>query len=206
MKILIIDDDKSLRYMLGEICKYAGWDFITAENGKRGLDVFQREKPDLLLIDYHMPEMDGYETLIEIRKLNHQIPVIILTVDERQEIANQFLEQGATDFALKPVKAPDIIARIQLHIRLANMQDTHHNQDDVFTTKGISKKTLNHIADYMQSTASPASVDQIAKEVGLAYPTVYRYVMHLLEIGKAKQITSYQRIGRPKMLYEWYTN
>jgi two-component system response regulator DctR len=149
--------------------------------------------------------MDGYQTLIEIRKLNHHIPVIILTVDERQEIANRFLDQGATDFALKPVKAPDIIARIQLHIRLANIQDTQQNQDEVFTTKGISKKTLNHIADYMQSINTPAPVDQIAKEVGLAYPTVYRYIMHLLDIGKAKQITSYQRIGRPKMLYEWYT-
>ncbi|MFZ3576867.1 response regulator [Virgibacillus sp. DJP39] len=206
MKILIIDDDQSLRYMLGEICKYAGWDFITAENGKQGVEIFQSEHPDVLLIDYHMPEMNGYDTLIEIRMINHHVPIIILTVDERQEIANQFLEQGATDFALKPVKAPDIIARIQLHIRLANMQDTQNVQSEVFTTKGISKKTLNHVTGYMQSVNAAASVDEIAKEVGLAYPTVYRYVMHLLETGEVKQITSYQKIGRPKMLYKWYTN
>lgn len=206
MKILIIDDDQSLRYMLGEICKYAGWEFITAENGKQGLKAFQSEAPDVLLIDYHMPEMDGYQTLIEIRKLNHHVPIIILTVDERQEIADQFLEEGATDFALKPVRAPDIIARIQLHIRLANMQDTQNIQEEVFTTKGISKKTLNHVATYMQSLDAPASVDQIAKEIGLAYPTVYRYVMHLLDTGQAKQITSYQKIGRPKMLYRWFTS
>ncbi|WP_174614610.1 response regulator [Virgibacillus ihumii] len=206
MKILIIDDEKSLRYMLGEICKYAGWDFVPAENGKVGLDIFQRENPDVVVIDYHMPEMDGFQTLMEIRKLNYHVPIIILTVDERQEIADQFINEGATDFALKPVKAPDIIARIQLHIRLTNMQETKEKHEEVFATKGISKKTLQHIANYMQSLDQPASVDKIAKDIGLAYPTVYRYIMHLLENGQARQVTSYQKIGRPKMLYQWYTN
>ncbi len=205
MKILIIDDDKSLRYMLGEICKYANWEFVTAENGKQGIRVFQQENPDLLLVDYHMPEMDGYQTLIEIRKMNNFVPVIILTVDERQEIADQFLEQGATDFALKPVKAPDIIARIQLHFRLTNLQSKKQNHKEVYAVKGISKKTLAYIADAIKNVDKPLSVDEIAKQVDLAYPSVYRYVMHLMDEGHVKQITSYQKLGRTKMLYKWYT-
>ncbi|WP_028783968.1 response regulator [Thalassobacillus devorans] len=205
MNILIIDDDHSLRYMLKEICKYAGWDSIAAENGYQGVELFKEVKPDLVLVDYHMPEMDGLQTVKMLRKMDTVTPLIVLTVDERQEIADEFLKEGASDFALKPVKAPDIIARIQLHIRLANIQDVQKNEGDVFTEKGISKKTLTLIADYLETNSQPCSVDDISKEVGLAYPTVYRYLMHLLEVGKVKQIVSHQRIGRPKNLYKWYT-
>ncbi|MBM7553162.1 response regulator [Thalassobacillus pellis] len=205
MNILIIDDDQSLRYMLREICKYAGWDSVVAENGVEGLDKFREIKPDLALVDYHMPEMDGLKTVKKLREEDIHTPIIVLTVDERQEIADQFLQAGASDFALKPVKAPDIIARIQLHIRLANIQEFQNNEVDVYTTKGISKQTMNHISEYLQQQQDAIPVDQISKRVGLAYPTVYRYLMHLLEIGKVKQTVSHQKIGRPKKLYQWFT-
>lgn len=206
MKILIIDDNPSLRYMLSEICEYAGWTPIACENGREGVQQMIESKPDIVLVDYHMPEMDGIEVVAKIRALNHNIPILALTVDERQEIADQFLEAGATDFALKPVKAPDIISRIQLHARLANIANRQENEENVFVTKGISRTTLSHITQHLTTMKAASSVDEIAKEVGLAYPTVYRYVMQLLEEGKLKQIESLQKIGRPKKLYKWYQN
>ncbi|QSS99996.1 response regulator [Pontibacillus sp. ALD_SL1] len=205
MNILIIDDDSSLRYMLQEICNHAGWDSQTAENGKQGVDLFNQAPFDLILVDYHMPEMDGLQTVKEIRKTNPSIPILVLTVDERQEIADQFLKEGATDFALKPVKAPDMISRIQLHVQLSNIKESQNQNDNVYSTKGISKGTLSYVEEYLKKQNEPTSVDEISKKVDLAYPTVYRYVMHLLEEGKVKQVVSHQKIGRPKKLYQWYT-
>ncbi|MDQ0246621.1 two-component system response regulator DctR [Bacillus fengqiuensis] len=208
MNILVIDDDPSIQYMLSEICEFAGWNVHTADNGKEGLNVFVEKGADVVLVDYHMPEMDGIKTVGELRNRDVDVPILVLTVDERQEIADRFLEVGATDFALKPVKAPDMISRIQLHARLAKLtrsasQQTSIEERDVFVTKGISKRTLCHISDFLRSNREPFSVDTISKEVGLAYPTVYRYMMHLLDEGKVEMIVSYQRMGRPKNLYQW---
>ncbi|WP_079477751.1 response regulator [Halobacillus salinus] len=206
MKILIIDNDESLRYMLTEFCKHANWESDTAENGRQGVDKFLQGAYDVILVDYHMPEMDGLQTVREIRKHNENIPILVLTVDERQEVADRFIEEGATDFALKPVKAPDLISRIRLHVQIANMKHVKKEEEDVFTAKGISKGTLQQIAEFLKKNRDPYPVDAISKEIGLAYPTVYRYLMYLLEEGKVKQVVSHQKIGRPKKLYKWYTH
>ncbi|MDC3411914.1 response regulator [Aquibacillus sp. 3ASR75-11] len=205
LKVLIIDDDARLRYTLSEICKHPGWVPFQAENGYQGLQLLLEERMDMILADYHMPEMDGMQFVKEARKQDPHIPILVLTVDERQEIADRFLEEGASDFALKPVKAPDIIARMKLHARLANIATTQEEQEDIFVTKGISKTTLSHIVHYLKQNKEPISVDEISDEIGLAYPTVYRYIMYLLEIGKVKQSTSYQKIGRPKKVYQWFS-
>ncbi|SFK41432.1 two-component system, CitB family, response regulator DctR [Halobacillus dabanensis] len=206
MKILIMDNDESLRYMLTEFCKHAQWDSETATNGREGVDMFLKKNYDVILVDYHMPEMDGLQTVREIRKHNSTVPILVLTVDERQEVADRFLEEGATDFALKPVKAPDLISRIKLHAQIANMKNAQVEEEDVFTAKGISKGTLQSISNYLQKNRDAYPVDEISKEIGLAYPTVYRYLMHLLEEGKVKQVVSHQKIGRPKKLYKWYAH
>ncbi|ELK46365.1 response regulator [Halobacillus sp. ACCC02827] len=206
MKILIMDNDESLRYMLTEFCRHAQWESDTAENGRQGVAKFLENSYDVILVDYHMPEMDGLQTVREIRKHNSVVPILVLTVDERQEIADKFLEEGATDFALKPVKAPDLISRIKLHAQIANMKLVQEDEEDVFTAKGISRGTLQSISDFLKKNKEPYPVDYISKEIGLAYPTVYRYLMHLLEEGKVKQVVSHQKIGRPKKLYQWYAH
>ena len=163
MKILIMDDDKSLRYMLSEIFEFAGWDPVAYPNGREGIEGFLKHGADIILVDYHMPEIDGLETVRLIREQNQQIPILVLTVDERQEIADQFLDAGATDFALKPVKAPDLIARVQLHKRLLDMtktvQASTKTQYEMFVTKGISKSTLSYIERYLSACKQPSTVE-----------------------------------------------
>jgi two-component system, CitB family, response regulator DctR len=215
MRILVIDDDATVRFMLGEICEAAGWLVEMGSNGREGLDAFTHHTFDVVLVDYHMPEMDGLVTVQELRKLDMEIPILVLTVDERQEIADRFLDNGATDFALKPVKAPDLISRIQLHIRLAQLTRSARSQGkaehtdegldpSLYAIKGIGKNTLEHIVNYLRSIGEPCTIDQITKEVGLAYPTVYRTLTHLMQKGKVRTIISYQKVGRPKNKYEWF--
>ncbi|KGK85086.1 response regulator [Desulfosporosinus sp. HMP52] len=207
MRIIIMDDEQSLRYTLSEIFTFAGWDPVAYPNGRAGIKGFLSHGADIILVDYHMPEMDGLETVRLIREKDQQIPILVLTVDERQEIADRFLDAGATDFALKPVKAPDLIARVQLHMRLLDMtkavQASPKMQYEVFVTKGISKSTLSYIERYLTDCQQPTTVEQIAKELSLAVPTVYRYLTYLVQNGKVQSIPSYQKIGRPKNRYCW---
>lgn len=200
MKILVVDDDESVRYMLKEICDFAEWRVIACNNGKEGVEQFLKNQIDVVLVDFHMPEMDGLMTVHEIRRFNKEVPILVLTVDERQEIADLFLEKGATDFALKPIKAPDLISRIQLHKRLF---EATKKKDDVFVTKGMSQTTLSYVSVFLQSCSHPCAIAEIIKEVGLAYPTVYRCLVHLIQKEKVRKIVSYQKMGRPKHLYQW---
>lgn len=207
MRILIMDDDPSLRYMLSEIFAFVGWDPVTYPNGKEGIKGFLSDGADIILVDYHMPEIDGLETVRLIREQDQQVPILVLTVDERQEIANRFLDEGATDFALKPVKAPDLIARVQLHKRLLDMTKTYEStpkiQYEAFVTKGISKSTLSYIEGYLKACEQPSTVEEISQELGLATPTVYRYMTYLIKKEKVQPIPSYQKTGRPKNRYHW---
>ena len=207
MRIIIMDDEQSLRYTLSEIFTFAGWDPIAYPNGREGIKGFLNHGADIILVDYHMPEIDGLETVRLIRKQDQQIPILVLTVDERQEIADRFLDAGATDFALKPVKAPDLIARVQVHMRLLDMtktvQATPKMQYEVFVTKGISTSTLSYIERYLTACQQPSTVEEISKELSLAVPTIYRYLAYLVQNGKVRSIPSYQKIGRPKNRYCW---
>lgn len=206
MKILIVDDDEIIRYSLIEICIFAGWQATAVGNGQEGLLVFDKQGADVVLVDYHMPGMDGLTMVKELRKRTADVPILVLTVDERQSIAEKFLDAGATDFAIKPVLAPDLISRIQLHIRLVKLTRSSSGIptfEEVYVTKGISKATLSHVTRYLQTRKDPSYIEDIVKDLGLAYPTVYRYVTYLTQQGKVRVIVSYQKVGRPKHQYQW---
>lgn len=204
IKILIIDDDGDIRYTISEICRYGGWEPLLASNGMEGLESFKVHRPDLVMVDYHMPVRDGLETVGQIRQLDHGVPILVLTVDERQEIADRFLDQGATDFALKPIKAPDLIARIRVNLQIGLLQQQKkQQQEDFFVTKGISSSTLTIIEDFLKKQQQPLTIEEINKQVNLAYQTVHRYLMFLVEEDKAVSECDYGKVGRPRNRYMW---
>ena len=78
-KILLVDDEPSLIEVIGERIKLWGYDMISAGDGRGGLRLFISDRPDIIVLDYMMPDIDGIETLREIRKIDADIPVIIFT-------------------------------------------------------------------------------------------------------------------------------
>ncbi len=200
MKVLIIDDNEDIRFTVSEICDFAGWTPVTAGNGFEGAELFKSEKPDLVVVDYHMPMLDGMETIEQIRKTDRKVPIIVLTVDERQEIADEFLAIGATDFALKPIKAPDLIARIKVNLRIAQLLKIESGlaEDNV---KGISGATQKIIIEFMKQQGEPLTIEEITEGVELAYQTVHRYLMNMVREGRVITVCDYGKVGRPKNRY-----
>jgi two-component system, CitB family, response regulator DctR len=203
-KILIIDDDVDIRFTISEICRFGGWVPIEAANGQEGIEKFKEFQPELVMVDFHMPVKNGLETVVEVRDLNSSVPILVLTVDERQEIADEFLDKGATDFALKPIKAPDLIARIRVNLQIGRLQNIKKQQrEEIFITKGISSSTLGLIVDFLKVQIEALNIEDITKEVSLAYQTVHRYLIYLVEENLVTIECDYGKVGRPRNRYKW---
>ena len=143
--ILSIDDEENIRFALGELFRFQGWEACCAPTVEKGIEQFRLHRPDIVLIDYHMPGINGVEGVRLLRKLSRTVPIIVFTIDESQEVADQFLQAGASDFALKPIKAPDIISRIKLHLRLLERE-----QPAQPLSKGLSEATLQLVLDSLK--------------------------------------------------------
>lgn len=200
--ILSIDNDEQIRYSLGALFATQHWETLDAGDMKEGLRLFSQQQPDVVLIDYHMPDINGILGVQMLRALDTQVPIIVFTIDESQSVADDFLLAGASDFALKPIRAPDLISRINLHLRLvAQSRENISSEASPFVNKGIGEPTLNLIKEYFHHHSDFLSADAIAKGTGLAYQTVYRYLQYLVKDKLVEVQTSYGRIGRPRQSY-----
>lgn len=194
-QILAVDDDNNILYTLAAIADLAGWKLHTASTGQEALLAYTTQSPDLIIVDYHLPGMDGVTLVGRLRALDGKVPIVILTVDDRHELAAQFRAAGASDFALKPIKAPDLISRIELNLELSAYQKGDTGQ------KGISTETMALIRKCLSAAKKALTINEIAQITGLAYPTVYRYLNHLDTLNVVKSFDDYGKVGRPKKQY-----
>jgi two-component system OmpR family response regulator len=116
IRILYVDDDPELRYLMGLILRKEGFRTVFAESGAQALDLWQKDPVDLIILDVMMPEMNGYETCRRIRTRS-DIPIIFLSVlDDEDEIVKGF-EAGGYDYVSKPFHLKELIARINAVLR-----------------------------------------------------------------------------------------
>ena len=120
-RILLIEDNHSLREEIINVLELEGFDVRTAENGRVGLARIEEEVPDLVLCDLMMPDMDGYETLKAIRgnAAFHTLPVILLTARDDEECRSKGDQLGANDYVTKPFKIPDLIRAVEAVMKKA---------------------------------------------------------------------------------------
>lgn len=196
-RILIIDDDEQICFALGELFRFQGWQSESAYDVESGLAAFRANRPDLVLIDYHLPRINGVEGVRRLRRLSPDVPILVFTIDESQEVADAFLEAGATDFALKPIKAPDIVSRVKLHLRLLRQEEVR----SAVLAKGLSQGTLQLINSFLKGQEDYLTANDIAEGTGLAYQTVYRYLQHMAEARQVEVLSIYGKVGRPKQVY-----
>ena len=114
-RILLIEDNHSLREEIINVLELEGFDVVTAENGRVGLARLEESIPDLVLCDLMMPDMDGYETIEAIRSnpATRTLPVILLTARDDEDCRTKGNEVGANDYVTKPFKIPDLLRAVQ---------------------------------------------------------------------------------------------
>lgn len=126
--ILVVDDEKNIRMLFEDELTEAGFQVITAENGKEGLRLAQQAKPDLILLDIKMPDMHGVEVLQKIRETDSTTPVIMITAHGARSPLSKSMTQWAirskelniADYITKPVDLDELIKKIRqiLHLSL----------------------------------------------------------------------------------------
>ncbi|MBR1618212.1 response regulator transcription factor [bacterium] len=143
-KILVVDDEASIRRILETRLKMAGYNVVTAEDGEEAVEVFNKTNPDIVILDVMMPKMDGYGVTREIRRVS-DVPIIILTAlgDVSERITG--LELGADDYVIKPFSPKELEARVKAVLRRTVSKDitipTGKTTKNVITTGSIKIDT-----------------------------------------------------------------
>lgn len=203
VKILIIDDEPDILFTLKEICDFCGYEAITTTSGQEGYEIVKSELLNMAIVDYHMPGWDGLTTVKKLRSLIADLPILVLTVDEQQETCDKFIAVGATDFSIKPIKAPDLISRIKVNLQICEIQKMMTaKKEEVYLEKGICEATLRHVTDFLIKQNSEVTFEEITAGVNLAYKTVHRYIQYLEKNDFLEIIPIYGNLGRPKNKYK----
>ena len=109
--VLVVDDEENIRIILAYTLRLNGFEVYLAKDGLTGLELAREKKPDVIVLDWMMPEMDGLEVLSELEKDEgtKEIPVIMLTAKGTMLDVGQALYQGAVDYILKPFEPEELV-------------------------------------------------------------------------------------------------
>ncbi len=151
--VLVIDDEPQIQKMLGVILTHAGYEIINADNGEKGLAAIVYKKPQAVLLDMGLPDMDGLQVLLRIREFS-DVAVMIVSVRGQEEIKVKALESGADDYITKPFSALELTARLSAVLR---RKTTPGVVNEVFDNAGLrvefNTRTVTHNGKLLKLTS-----------------------------------------------------
>ena len=162
--LLIVDDEDNLRSMLAAALQHHGFAVTTAENGRQALEMIPREKPDLVLLDVMMPDLDGFEVCRRLRFDGDRTPVLFLTARDSTDDKVRGLTLGGDDYLEKPFSLDELVARAEAVLRR--------------TSDAASAATVHTCAD-LQMDDDAHRVWRAGNDVSLS-PTEYNLLRYLL--------------------------
>ncbi|MDR1859772.1 MAG: response regulator transcription factor [Bacteroidales bacterium] len=116
-KILFVEDDKSLNYIVRDQLKVAGYDVREAYDGERAWELFEHESFDLCLLDVMLPQIDGFSLAQQIRNVNQMVPILFLTAKSMHEDLIYGFSVGGDDYITKPFEMDELLMRISVFLR-----------------------------------------------------------------------------------------
>jgi two-component system response regulator MprA len=122
--VLIVDDDQKLLKMLQRTMVYEGLTVVTASNGQEALEQVDACQPEIIVLDWMMPKMDGLEVVQRLRAENNQTHILMLTARDALENRVEGLESGADDYLVKPFSPVELVARIHAMLRRVEAKPT----------------------------------------------------------------------------------
>ena len=156
--ILVVDDEKRILSLLEAYLEQQGFLVTTATNGKEAIFIARHEKPDLIILDIMMPEMDGYEFMRQHRK-ERETPIILLTAKVEEDDKVIGLELGADDYVTKPFSPRELTSRVRAVLRRTGQNPP---QTEVLRLEGVTLDRDSHMV-----TVDGAIVDLTPSEFDL---------------------------------------
>jgi len=179
-KILVIDDEKELRLMLKEFLEIENYDVLEAENGRTALEIIEKEKPDLILLDLDMPVMTGKELMKELNERDIEIPIIVITGHKTMNNAIDAIRSGAYDYLTKPY---DIDEMFQIINRCL--------EDQRF--KAVVEQNAGNDIDQYEMIGNDPEMLKVFKKIGsIARTPNTTTVLVLGESGTGKELVARQ--------------
>jgi CRP-like cAMP-binding protein/CheY-like chemotaxis protein len=175
--VLVIDDNKDIRENTAEILDLSGYKTFTAENGKKGVELALKEKPDVIVCDIMMPELDGYGVLHLVRKNENtqNIPFIFLTAKTERTDFRKGMEMGADDYITKPFEDIELLNAIEIRLKKSEVFENKYSP----TQQGVNL--------FLKDVKATGLLDKLSDQ----------YVVE--SYGKKQAL--YQEGKRPRYLY-----
>ncbi len=218
---IIVEDDPMVAYIsesyidkIGGVCVDKIFD-----NGFTALEYLKENKVDLVILDIYMPKLNGNELLRQLRFMNINVAVIMITASTEMLMLDEVLKHGVLDYLVKPFTFARFETSIQKFkakckliaskdkvdqevidrlINIEKQQESHEKELD----KGLNSSTLNSIIEFLKANSTEKhTCASLSKNTGLSKVTIRRYLNYIMGLGLIKSSIDYETGGRPRVIY-----
>jgi DNA-binding NarL/FixJ family response regulator len=183
-RILVIEDEPEMRRNIAALLRFHEYATLEAENGRKGVELARREKPDLILCDVMMPELDGYGVLQALQQdaALALTPFIFLTAKGDKDDLRSGMNLGADDYLTKPVANKELVSAIEARLRRSELQAKREFKPDFSSfepllTPGLTRRAAETLLWLAQGKTNP----DIATILGITESTVKKHVQEIFE-------------------------
>jgi DNA-binding NarL/FixJ family response regulator len=184
-KILVIEDEPEMRRNLLTILRLEGYAVVGAENGRTGVELAQKNRPDLVVCDVMMPELDGYGVLRELRAdpALERLPFIFLTAKGERPDVRAGMNLGADDYLTKPVAKADLLEAVSARLKRAEQTATAEFNPNFDSPKPLETALglTPRVAETLLWIAQGKSNGEIAMILSISEATVKKHVLEIFE-------------------------
>jgi two-component system, OmpR family, KDP operon response regulator KdpE len=173
--LLVVDDEPQIRRVLRTTLLNVGYDVVEAKNGQEGIERVLRERPDLILMDFNLPDMSGPEACRKIR-LSFAGPIIMVTVRNSERDKIDALDSGADDYVVKPFVMGELLARVRAALRRSTPEQPLPKIETPELTVDVKKRAVDVCGDRIHLTPREFDVLRVlVTEQGK--PLTYRNIL-----------------------------
>lgn len=183
-RILVIEDEPEMRRNITALLRYKDYQPIAAENGRVGVELARREKPDLILCDVMMPELDGYGVLraLQADAALASIPFIFLTAKGEKDDLRSGMNLGADDYLTKPIANNELVEAIEARLNRSARQGNREFKADFSSTEPLLKLGLTpRAAETLLWLSQGKTNSDIAAILSITESTVKKHVQEIFE-------------------------
>jgi signal transduction histidine kinase len=210
--VLVIDDNEANRLLARDTLEDEGYRVVLAENGQQGVEAFERERPDCVLLDVRMPGLDGFEVCRRLRglKAGEEVPILFLTAQRDVDTFDQALRAGGDDFLTKPVRPTELVVRVQTALKLrrvgAELREQYvvlkRHRDELLRLQLQKERLMSFVVHDLKNPVGsmdlnaqiilrrkdlPEDVRSVATQIRQDARQLHRMIMNLLDLAKADE-------------------